>query len=244
MVEAQNLRDQFDGWAASDRDEKLRRLAAVIEGFRPVSFQFSLSRLEFDQYVKPHSPRPLAKPHFDCIFGVICMMANWSHQSGLRVPIDFIFDDQEGISADVHLFFEQMTKSLAPPAKALINGIPIFRNDRQFMPLQAADMLAWHLRREHETQETWPLLSVLRKPGAHFLGEIPSEMLRRHGEEFKTIPGAPQVQSKAQWRRLRRIMFQAAEMGFVPPPNKPKESSLDYVRRCLESLLRFGKKND
>ena len=35
-------------------------------------------------------------------------------------------------------------------ARRLINGKPTFESDAQVLPLQAADMLAWNLRREHE----------------------------------------------------------------------------------------------
>ena len=237
MVEAQNRRDQFAGWDDDSVDRKLEALACVIERFRPLSFQFSVSRRDFDLHVKQNSPRPLTKPHFDCIFGVISMLANWSDQSGFRVPIDFIFDEQDGVSTDVSLLFEQMIRPLPPTVQTLINGHPIFRDDKGLSPLQAADMLAWHLRREHEMSETIPRLTVLRKSAGHLTGELPLELLIKWGNQIQQVPGVPVAQSKSQWRKVRDVMFMAKEAGFVPPPKEPNESIADWTRRCFAKLI-------
>jgi hypothetical protein len=34
------------------------------------------------------------------------------------------------------------------PYKTMMGNTPIFRSDRELLPLQAADMLAWHVRNE------------------------------------------------------------------------------------------------
>jgi Protein of unknown function (DUF3800) len=242
MVEAQNLRDQFAGWKKPQRDAKLRNLANVIQIFRPVSFQFSVSRRDFNHFVKSNSPKPLGKPHFECIFGIICTLANWSEQSGLRSPIDFIFDDQEGVSVDVDLFFEQMTAGLPAPARALINSKPAFRSDKQFLPLQAADMLAWHLRREHETGEHLQLTRSLRNSEYHLVSELPTDVLEKWFEGFKKVPGIPEIQTKSQWRKVRLEIIRAMKLGFVPPLHDPNASTEEYMRRCYDALMALNKK--
>ena len=172
MAEANGLRGQFGGWSAGARDEKLRGLTRVIRHFKPLSFEMSISREQFYRLVKLVSPRGLASPHFQCTFGVISIVSRFAAEHRGNVPIDFIFDDQEGVSSDVALFFDEMIRSLPRRARRLINAKPTFRNDIEVLPLQAADMLAWHLRREYETclsPATLPMADLLRDERGHLM---------------------------------------------------------------------------
>jgi hypothetical protein len=63
---------------------------------------------------------------------------------GVDAKVDFIFDQQTGISADLPLFFDHMMRSLPRQARKMVSEVPIFRDDKVMIPLQAADMLAWH----------------------------------------------------------------------------------------------------
>jgi Protein of unknown function (DUF3800) len=177
MVEAVNLRDQFKGWGPEQRDEKLRCLARIIHHFKPLSFEFSLSRKIYYSDVKPAAPRGLGNPYFSCAFSVVSGIARFVDSQQLRLPIDFIFDEQTEISSDINLFFEFMTQSLPKGVRQLINGNPIFRDDKMFLPLQAADMLAWHTRRGHEIGDT-KLADWLRNPNGHLVSEIEDDTLR------------------------------------------------------------------
>jgi hypothetical protein len=104
MSEANYLKEQFAGWSKESRDEKLRGLARVLRHFNPLSFEFSVSRERFYHLVKPVSPRGIGNPHFTCCFGVVAGLARYADSQKIKMPIDFIFDCQEGVDEDIGLF--------------------------------------------------------------------------------------------------------------------------------------------
>ena len=63
---------------------------------------------------------------------------------------EWVFDDQGPVGAETVVWYSHM-KSLEPPHLAeKWGGTPIFRNDKDILPLQAADLVAWHRRRRVE----------------------------------------------------------------------------------------------
>jgi hypothetical protein len=71
----------------------------------------------------------------------------YQRELGIVEPIDFIFDrfGQERIIRDG---WELFAASRPPEFQALLGRQPRFESDDDFLPLQAADMIAWHAR-EH-----------------------------------------------------------------------------------------------
>lgn len=219
MVEAQNLRGPFRGWTEQQKDEKLASLARVIRHFRPISFDVSISVKDFNAIVKPHAPYGLATPYFPCLFAVVASVARFMQQSGSKLPIDFIFDEQHGVGDDFQHYFQFMARNLPNGARKLVNGSPIFKEDKTYLPLQAADMLAWHTRREYDdglAQFGMPMAERIR--GEHHLSSaLPREMLEKWAEAFSQQKGLNQVQSKSQWRKFRTASRAALAAGYVPP---------------------------
>ncbi|MCL4710686.1 MAG: DUF3800 domain-containing protein [Pseudorhodoplanes sp.] len=219
MAEAQNLRDQFTGWTPGGRDEKLRGLARVIRHFQPFSFEFSVSRAQYSSIVKPASPRGLGNAHFVCCFGMVSSLARYADGAGVRMPIKFIFDQQDGVSTDIGLFFDRMTQSLPKSARKLISGSPTFEDDKLVLPLQAADMLAWHVRREHEDcvpPDTLPMADLLRNDHGHLTSEIPESVMKSWADQFDKLPGVPLLQSKRDWRDFKKEMTRLISLGVDP----------------------------
>ena len=149
MVEANGLRGQFAGWTRDARDQKLQDLAEVLARFRPPwTFDFSISRAEYESHVSPASPRGLSTPYFATTFGVVSTVARHLASEGAITPVTFIFDEQNGVNTDVALFFDYMVENLDSVSRGLIK-MPIgYGDDMRNLPLQAADMLAWHIRRQ------------------------------------------------------------------------------------------------
>ena len=237
MAEAQNLRDQFDGWSQPERDKKLFDLARVICHFKPFSFQFSVNRTQYYELVRPVSPRGFGNPHFIASFGAVSGLARFAASQKIKTPIDFIFDQQDGVDADIGLFFEYMTQQLPRSVRRLITGTPIFRDDKQFLPLQAADMLAWHVRREHEfctSPETMPMADLLRCEKGHLVSELPKPMM----ESWSKQTGLDQYQSRRQWRTVKQDIARLSSIGFIPPYGSRWQNTMFKIRLRLARLFR------
>ncbi len=218
--EANHLKGQFDHkrWDEALRDAKVGKLAAIINYFQPSSFEFSLNRQVFEDELKPVSPYGLGRPHFTMCFSVVAGLAQFAAQQGMTEPTEFIFDEQQGVDADVELFFSELKKNLPIETQRLISGDPLFKSDRDrpYVPLQAADLLAWHLRREHESGTGLDLTHSLINKDGHLVQEIPDDMVRRWADHHSKLPGLPLIQSKRQWKNLKNEIKRLQDAGIDP----------------------------
>ncbi len=219
MAEAFSFKNQFDGWNKPDRDEKLRGLARVIRHFQPASFEVSVSLADYRELVNPSAPYVLGNPYFTCCFGMVSVVSQYAASRGANIPIEFIFDQQQGVDGDIALLFSHMAQNLPPAAKKLVSGTPTFKDDKLVLPLQAADMLAWHLRRSHETNGkhagSLDGNSLLGKEHAALRFE--KNDLARWKEQLAEVPGVSQIQSRQRWRSLKKELGAAIVKGFIPP---------------------------
>lgn len=219
--EANHLTGQFDykkGWDEAQRNAKTRKLAAIINSYQPQSFEFSINRQIFEDELKPVSPYGFGRPHFQMCFSVVAGIARYAAQQGIATPIEFIFDEQQGVDADIAMFFSHLKKGLPIEAQNLISGTPYFKSDRdkRYMPLQAADMLAWHLRSEHENGMSLPLTRVLLNQAGHLVQEIPDEIVRLWADHHGKLPGTSLLQSRGQWRTLKNEIKRLTDAGIDP----------------------------
>lgn len=226
MSEAQNLSGQFswkNGWDEEKRDQKLRGLARVIRHFEPISFQISLSREYFYRILKPVSPRGLGSPHFNLCAGAVGAIANHAAKVKFSSPIEFIFDEQDGVEEDMHLFFPMLKSGWSRRAQNMIHGVPQFFDDKDFTPLQAADMLVWHIRREHETGTALPMADLLRADSGHIVTEIPESIMKDWAEHHAQLEGIEFLKTKSQWRYFKRIfradVSRGANPAYIGRPN-------------------------
>ena len=231
--EANHLSGQFDHkrWDEALRKAKVSKLAAIISHFHPISFEFSLNRQVFEDELKPVSPYGLGRPHFTMCFSVVAGLAQFAVQQGMTDPIEFIFDEQQGVDADVGLFFSELKKNLPIQAQRLISGDPLFKSDRDrpYAPLQAADLLAWHLRREHESGTGLELANGLINKDGHLVQEIPDDMVRRWADHHSKLAGLPLIQSKGQWKDLKNEIKRLQDAGI--DPSKIKGPGVYYPER-------------
>jgi hypothetical protein len=219
--EAHHLSGQFDykrDWDEAKRNAKIGKLAEIISHYQPLSFEFSINRQVFEDELKLVAPWGLGRPHFQMCFAVVAGMANWAAQQGIYTPIEFIFDEQQGVDADIALFFSHLKTGLPTETQNLIEGTPLFKSDRdnRFLPLQAADLLAWHVRREYETGIALPLTRSLLNKAGHLIGEIPDEIVRRWADHHAQQPGMPMLQMRGQWRNLKNEIKRLQDAGIDP----------------------------
>lgn len=220
MVEAGNFRGQFHrkyGWNEEKRTEKLNGLARVIRHFEPLSFQISIDRSHFDNVLKPVSPRGFSNPYFTPSCALVAKLAQWGEYTGERGKIEFIFDNQDGVADDIDLFFENMMQGISRKAHRWIQGTPQFRSDRDFVGLQAADMLAWHIRREHEGvgSPNLPMAELLRGK-SHLISEITNDHIDAWAEHHRQQLGVGSVRSKPDWRRFKIYVRELKAKGINP----------------------------
>lgn len=218
MREARKLEGEFAHWKAKNRDAKIRRLAELAANYRPWTITAWISRKEHDAILRPIAPFLLRQPYLSVFYAVIITLARWHYDDGVTLPVDYVFDDQGAVGAEAVLWYDQIKKWQKPEIAALMGSVPKFENDKQVLPLQAADMLAWHIRRhkDHPQEDhlKWPTSPLSRL--LHAEVEVTKDLLVTMAEQMKRIPGVENIQQK---------------------PKKYKKSEM---HRTIQDLLRKG----
>lgn len=242
MSEAESLRGQFRGWDPIERDRKIMRLANVVQASMPWSFHTSVDTADCARIMGPAAPLGLARPYMLCFQALIIQVAQSHFRfGGANLPIDFIFDDQGGIGEEAALFYDWIKGTTPPEVRAVMGARPIFRDDKAVVPLQAADLLAWHVRRWREGQDTHearPAMDLLIGAGRHVFVELGEPELKRFAKGLRRVPGVKPLQSVKGWREAKRGIAALIDAGD-PPPNVPRwRMRLRYARFQMDSLYK------
>lgn len=243
MSEANSFEGPFCGWDVPARDEKIRGLARVIRHFRPASIHSSVSRSEFKAIVAPVAPYGFAQPYSYCFQVLMVSLANSMLEYGLpRVPIEFIFDEQGDMGKEARFFYRIIRDGQPAAVRSLLSDDPGFGDDKLVLPLQAADMLAWHVRRNHlRNPEAFQVPDFLSADGHHMAADIDAAYLRRIADGFAKVPGIDRLKTKGEWKRTMRVVRRIEEAGGRHDQRwvRFKNTLLYWRRRGKRILSRF-----
>lgn len=157
MSEANSGNGSFVGMTHELRQFKIHALSRVIEEFSEHSLAL-WSYLNWQDYrdVVRRKVHPKIDNPYSVLFYQIMRLAH-EHQIELNKHIDvgfhkvdFIFDVQNFIGLRTLQWYSMLLTRLPEPYKSIAGTSPVFRKDEEFLGLQAADMLAWHIRRNLE----------------------------------------------------------------------------------------------
>lgn len=200
MRHANSLRGEFWGWSVQARNTKLDRLAEVI--INNVSLGVASAVFWEDwQKVKAEFPTIPLIPYDFLYHGTMAVTARFVREHFPKLSkIDFIFDEQEGAGARAASSFALVKQWLEPEEIEVVAGPPIQRDEKLFLPLQAADLLAWQIRRfvfdnrEAATEAEPPESYVVNSPAMRRLEKVETiyntyglERMRNMLEDLATL---------------------------------------------------------
>jgi hypothetical protein len=157
MSDAMGLRGQFErSWNPELRDQRVYELLEIIKKHSIIAVESRLLRGFYENLVRGISP-VFDDPYFLTIMQLIFAVYHWQIVHN-HSECDLIFDEQGDLSKHLMALWPTIKDSIRrdatyPDTKAedwleLLKHPPIFRDDRKFLPLQAADMFAWSV---HDT---------------------------------------------------------------------------------------------
>jgi hypothetical protein len=172
--EALRQDEQFRGWKPEDCIKRAGLFRQVIEQFEPVEFAILFCADHFDRAFQG-VPRNIRNPHYFAINLLMPHVARNLEKLGLeRGPIDFFFDNQEMEKTRLIQGWEFAAKNLRPAPPDLFSAIlknPLaFRDDKDVLPLQAADMIV-----------TWSRMNFAAELKREDRPPIPGQTKNLHG---------------------------------------------------------------
>lgn len=166
MKEANSLRGQFWGWSQEDRNAKVSELVRVVKGNVQLGVTCTvwwedLKALSDEFGEVPWKPYPLL------FHGAMAAVTQYCIQHEIDDKLRFVFGDQ-GIAgkraAEVH---EEVRDVLTKREKDVLGSKPVHLDDKIFLPLQAADLIAWQTRRYIEENKAVKSLDQLSVHSPH-----------------------------------------------------------------------------
>ena len=196
-VEAESRTGQFLSMATDLRNAKVRDLGTLIKKHRLLSYHCWVSRQDYNNIVAGRVPSEVDDPYY----------VLWEHLTGLIAysgihhnviePVDFIFDEKKHMEQRVINVYHQIVAHAKPPISKLLGNTPMFKSDEKVMPLQAADMLAWNLRRRisyPDEKRPIPELLDMIQPEEIASLHLDQEVLGEFVKQFRT-GGKPEIQN-------------------------------------------------
>jgi Protein of unknown function (DUF3800) len=216
MSEAASLRGQFAthlGWNDAKRDDRLVSFARVAARYARVRVGASIRHQDWAQIANlPAIERRLAvdTPYVMLAHRLILAVAIFGDRLGIHEPCDYIFDEQEGFSDELCRnwsdFKRQIDESKRSDIAKFIGSRPIFRDEKKFLPLQAADLYAWQVRRHFIDNHKVENQTIFIPPN-------------RILKMFDHIPKIDREYSLSELTRLREHLVEIGEIFSLQNPS-------------------------
>lgn len=177
MSDAEAGDGPFEGMDRIHRNRKVKDLAEVIRDCHPSALSVVMTWKDYIAHIKGQVDPRLDNPYAVLFFKMLAMHAalqakinevtpqEIKDQHGIAIkPVDFIFDDQGSAGLKCLQWYGTLRDRVNGPDRIVISNTPQFKDDRELLPLQAADMLAWHVRRAYshpmdDRKETFDLIA-------------------------------------------------------------------------------------
>jgi hypothetical protein len=175
MSEAAALEGQFQGWSEEGRDARLAKLVSIVKDHVLVGVSSVVYHRDYNEIIRDKLSKETDNPYWLMYHAIMEITYRWEIENGIKEKVSFTFDEQFKQSDIVQGAWSIYYDQAPPPFKELFGERPVHKNDVDTWPLQAADMLAWHIRRSYYELElgnifTSPTMEVLRSiKGAHDL---------------------------------------------------------------------------
>jgi len=161
--EANRLEGQFKGWSREQRDSKLLEFVAIIKKYRLRSIRHTVNHSGFHEQLgtilfqtpgrNPRRHPALRNPGYIAVSAITCAVLGELLKSKTLEKVYFIFDEAVVSRDELESGYRSMMLRVPKRATDRIARQPDFRNDKEFLPLQAADLFAWHIGRDGSLRE-------------------------------------------------------------------------------------------
>ena len=209
MKEAESLKKQFQGWTPVARDVKVMNLARLIVPRVICNVECIVSQADYDlvvpraiSFIRSASSamkdrqlaNALENPYLFCFHGIITEAFNRLYEQKQLDVLDFYFDKQGKLGTRARAFWDAMKDNAPSEYKRFLVNEPVFRDEKVFLPLQAADLIAWQTRRridelnERGIDEIRPALKYIRDRVPLFLNRWNAERLTDFLHKSLRIP--------------------------------------------------------
>jgi Protein of unknown function (DUF3800) len=141
-------------WGAiSSKQQRQQRLDAFIDvvgKHASRSIYVRLKQKDYDEVIKPYVPPMWQNAYYFLFTGFLSAGTSTEKWSGENRKIEFFFDSNQDVEKPSRKLYSQVCD--LPYFAGRVEGIH-YKDEKLFLPLQAADLLAWEVRRRFSVEE-------------------------------------------------------------------------------------------
>ncbi|HEV2359907.1 MAG TPA: DUF3800 domain-containing protein, partial [bacterium] len=146
MHEAFRRSGQFSGWTEDAIQRRLMQLVDLIRSGGLIRVHCTMHRADYNATIKGKADSRIDDPYFPCFYQVLVAVIKFQIQNQWTQKIDFVFDEHGGVGHRTVLWYDAFKKAYPKESRTYLSGPPIFRDDKKFLPLQAADLYAGQIK--------------------------------------------------------------------------------------------------
>lgn len=147
MQDAWTFGGEFKGWPFAERDALLRKLAKIVRRHVLAAISARVAHDDYREVFEGQVTPFIDRAYLFLYWNVMYSAFQWQIDNNFNEPIDFVYDEQVYDADIVNLHFSPFLSTAPKPFRSRIGNRPVHADDKRVLPLQAADMYAWHLRR-------------------------------------------------------------------------------------------------
>jgi hypothetical protein len=151
--ECQKLTGQFEGFERDEADAKLDSLVDVIvpsiASARVHEYGSVIRWDDYNRCITGKLRKAFPNPYFFCFHGLVDLISRAyleATETPAR-PVAYVFDHQSNLESKAYEHYWLVYRHASDGAKRTMGSIS-FADDRGCPPLQMADLIAWHVRRD------------------------------------------------------------------------------------------------
>ena len=155
MQKAVRLRNE-DGsliWTEAQRNTRIKQLVRLTKRKAQYRVETVMAWPNYDRVVKGRVPPQFDNPYFLGFYNVIVSFAAFMDKANIEGTVDWVFDDQGRVGKDANKWYEFIRASIAPQLRSKLANRPVFRHDKSVLPLKAADIYSWQIRRHLDKEQ-------------------------------------------------------------------------------------------
>lgn len=141
-----SFRGQLTNWSREDRDEKLAKATSIIQKYNFLGFSVMMLH---DHYVDVFSDLLHAKqwhPYRILLGGLVSYLDSYLLEHSIDEPVEVFLDTQTEQKADAIAAWQEEFAFHPHRRRSVFSSEPSWGDEKEILPIQAADMIAWEIR--------------------------------------------------------------------------------------------------
>ena len=160
MSDAAHFEGAFKNCPRDVRDQRVHLLASIVNDYQFTAIHCSVEIAAYAEVIaasrragrwkdkRTRLAKVLKEPYYIAFLGMVMAVCYELLEQGINERFEIIFDQHKVLGPRVRSWYPAIVAGMEPEAQAIMPIDPVFRDDEEFVPLQAADLLAWLVRRE------------------------------------------------------------------------------------------------